>query len=590
MPRLIVNGSSKNGDFGRHFFFPERPLAIDMLELLALGCIALAWLIPNHYAPWTTFYNDGAAFCGLLLLVLSCRRRLWCERGPTAGRVVLLVGAIPFLQWALGILYYSGDAWVSTLYLAAFSAAIMTGSAWAASDARSSAARLCGTVLFGALVSSLIAVMQVLRRADWGIWLVEIGPGGLPVGNLGHWNVLASLIGVGAGSLLLLYERRRIPPLAASALLVVLLLGLGATQSRTALAFGPVVLGGMLLARRRSMVLRTPLLVVVLAIVLHWTLATGFASLQETLLLQAPLSIGTRGLSTPRWKMWGMLIDAATRAPWVGYGWLQVGAAELSVVNKFPPIEELWLQGHNILLELILWCGIPLGLLLGGTLVYWYVSRALRIRTLESLAAMLCLVILGVHSLLEFPFQFAYFLIPAGLWIGQIERAVAAPTGARAPSPQLWTALPVALALIVALGIAKDYPAIEEDFRLARFQGLRIGEPASRDTTPNAFFLSSLTGFLHAARIAPAPQMGDSTLAAIEASTKRYPYAVSLSRSAVALALNGRQAEARERFLSIRKMFGPAIYSRLKADLVETGAGGQSPALSELAGSLPLRD
>jgi amino acid transporter len=101
-------------------------------------------------------------------------------------------------------------------------------------------------------------------------------------------------------------------------------------------------------------------------------------ALMPVLLLQwfqaAPDTMATRGLHTPRYQMWQMLLEAVQLVPWHGYGWLQVGAAELAVVDRHPPIGELWLQGHNIFVELVVWCGWPLGLALGAALVFCVAS------------------------------------------------------------------------------------------------------------------------------------------------------------------------------------------------------------------------
>ena len=49
-------------------------------------------------------------------------------------------------------------------------------------------------------------------------------------------------------------------------------------------------------------------------------------------------------------------------------------------------------------------------------------SRAWRIGSVESAAGMLVIGFIGVHSLVELPHHYLYFLIPAGLWAGIVER------------------------------------------------------------------------------------------------------------------------------------------------------------------------
>ena len=193
--------------------------------------------------------------------------------------------------------------------------------------------------------------------------------------------------------------------------------------------------------------------------------------------------------------MWRELLAAVNLVPWQGYGWLQVGAAELAVVDRYPPIHELWLQGHNIFVEFIVWCGWPLGLLLGVSLIYWFLSRALRVRTLEGAIGMLVVSFVGLHALFESPHHFLYFLIPVGLWAGIVEREQG-----RAVLGSGHGCCSAALAAVVFVSIAWDYPAMEDDFRLVRVQTARIGNVHASRPAPHAPMMSSLTGFLRFAR------------------------------------------------------------------------------------------
>jgi hypothetical protein len=223
--------------------------------------------------------------------------------------------------------------------------------------------------------------------------------------------------------------------------------------------------------------------------------------------------------------------------------------------------------------------------LLCAALVYWYGSRLRRIRTVEAMLGMLVISIVGVHSLLELPHHYAYFLVPAGLWAGVVEREIGATT---IGSARLMT-VPVLAALAVFVAMAFEYPAVEADFTLVRFEHARVGELRATVPAPDAPLLSSLTAFLRVARTEPVLGMSDSELREIAESTKRYPYALSLSRYAAALALNGRLEDARRTFVKIRYIYGDRAYVRLREDLHEQVAQGKS-GLAELENTLPPVD
>jgi len=229
----------------------------------------------------------------------------------------------------------------------------------------------------------------------------------------------------------------------------------------------------------------------------------------------------------------------------------------------------------------VVWCGFPLGIALSALVVWWYASRVLTVRTPEAVIAMLALSIAGLHAMLELPHHYLYFLIPAGLWIGSIEaqRAAWRPLGARANV--VLFGVPMALALAMAV----EYPALEDDFRLVRFESLRIGTIRASQPAPDAPLMSSLTSFLAFSRSTPTAGMDPEHLARMQAITERYPYAPSLSRLATAWALNGRLDDATALFLKIRQIHGRPTYLRMKRGLHEQLQ--EQPALEELYRRLP---
>lgn len=553
-----------------------------MLELLATISLGLAWLVPNHYVPWVSFYNESMAAVALILFVLAVRRRWLQLRSPTVAWVVFFSAAIPVLQWQFGLLDFSGDAWVATLYLSGFATAIVAGHALAAADSRGTAAMLSGALLGGSLISAVLGLTQALQIGGFGIWVLDATPGMRAYANLAQPNNLATLIGMGAVALLLLREQSRLSSRVCALVLAVLVVGISLTQSRTALLFGPLIWVALRAARRRGTPFKTRQATVVVATALHWLLTWGWPALQKALMLDAAVSLGTRGAESVRFQMWPILIAALGESPWHGFGWLQVGAAELSVVDRYPPVGELWLHGHNLLLELLLWCGYPLGLLLCGLVLYWAVSRWIRVVTLEAVIGAMLIGVFGLHAMLELPYHYAYFLIPVGLWIGLIEASL----DTRGLLPVKWNLLPPALGLVLLLGIWKDYPSVEEDFRVMRFETLGIGTARAAQPAPDAPFLSSLTSFLRFTRIAPTPGMSSAELARMEAVVKRYPYPAVMFRVASAWALNGRLADARQLFIKIRHIYDESTYRKMRSALHERVVAGEA-GLMALEHALP---
>lgn len=554
---------------------------MQMLELFALVCLAAAWSVPNHYFPWTSFYNDSAAGAALMLLAISQLRRLFASPYPRVAWVVVAVAFIPAIQWLVGILHFSGDVWVSVLYVGALALAIAVGHAWAGAGAAIAARRLAWTMLLGGLLASVIAVLQGLDMAQLGIWAVEGPPLGRPGANLAQPNNLATLLGVSCVCLWLLYEQRRLSGAASCALFAFLFAALAMTQSRTSLLFGPIALIGWAILRRR-VPLRASAVAMTAATATYWVMAWGWPKVQAALLLRGADSIASRGVESPRLKMWGLLLDAVSQRPWSGYGWLQVGAAQLQVADRHPQMGEMWLQAHDLFLDLVVWCGYPIGLLLSAMILGWFASRTLRVRSLEGGIAMLAVAVVGTHALLELPHHYLYFLVPTGLWIGVAERE----SGALTALPTYFNWIPAALVIGIAAMVWRDYEAVEDDFRLIRFESLRIGSVRATQPAPDAPALSALTAFLRVSRTSPRAGMSPAELADFEAVARRFPYAPSISRYAMALALNGRLADATVLYESIRRIHGEKTYRGQREELRGRVEGGEV-GLAELDRALP---
>ena len=240
------------------------------------------------------------------------------------------------------------------------------------------------------------------------------------------------------------------------------------------------------------MALRTTRWAVVAWTVAHGCLALVWPAVQKAVLADGAATLPQLGLQTKRVDMWPVLFDALSTSPWLGFGWLQTGEAQLSAVARHPAIFELWMHGHNLFLDLLVYAGYPIGLLLSALIVYWFASRWLKVRSPEAVIGMLVVSVVGTHAMLELPHHYAYFLIPVGLWIGHVELEAS-------PAPARPNHLPMAVAMLAAAMLVATwwkYPQVEEDFRLARFEHRRIGTVKAERPAPDAPLLSSLTAFL----------------------------------------------------------------------------------------------
>ncbi len=558
-----------------------------VLELFGLILIGVAWLVTDHYLPWLCAYNDSVAAVALLCLLAPTVSRLRSSQPrqvPMVFWALVAVACIPWLQWAGGQLAFFDDATLGSVYVLGLALAVLCGFEWAHRDGPGSAIRMATVLLVGAAVSAVIALMQALELGTLGIWTLPLNAGGRAGANLAQPNNLATLLSLGALALLLLRERGHLGWCASGSLLLLLLLGAAATQSRTAMLFSPAIVACVWLARRRGVPMRTAPWVIAVGGAAHWLMVWAWPPVQQAMLLQGAVSLAERRVDAGRLQAWAMFWDALSTSPWLGFGWLQTASAQLAVAEHHPPLHGVWLQAHNVFLELLLWCGHPLGLLLCALIAYWYTSRLRRAPSIEAVTGMLMVTIFGIHSLLELPYHYAFFLIPVGWWVGRVEHDV----GAGVVRGANWRWLPLGLGVVMVAFLLRDYPSVEESYRRTQFEVQRIGPPYAGELVPDAPFLPSLTTALHWVRTPAVAGMSAQELASLEDSTKRFVYPASMVKLAYAWALNGRLPQAVQMFEKIYFVHGLPAYQRALAELHARVQAGDT-ALAALEAGCPTQ-
>ena len=126
--------------------------------------LALAWLLPNHYYPWATFHTD--AWVAVMLAIAAVATFI---RGSALVNwhglpfVMALLAVVPFFQFWMGILHFSGSAWVCTLYVLGLLLALLSGSRWEAGIPGKAADGLFMAIGIAALVSVGLQLLSLIH-------------------------------------------------------------------------------------------------------------------------------------------------------------------------------------------------------------------------------------------------------------------------------------------------------------------------------------------------------------------------------------------------------------------------------------------
>lgn len=529
-----------------------------ILSFIAVILIIASWLAPNHYLPWLASHSDFLAYLSLIFAILAVALNLKLIKFNKINLFFILIALIPIIQFATGKIYFFGDAFIASIYIIGFFTAITLGNNITNYQIEHSKIYelLYGAILFSGVISIYIALEQWLLLANGGIWIADLPPNARPFGNFAQPNTFATFLCMGLMSSIYFYEKNYTNNISTIFIVVFMIFGIALAQSRTSWIF---VLGFLLFWHLKGRYLNMKL---------KSTNVYIFLTIYILLIATIPYianSIGVTSIDTAftrassglkRIPMWHQMIVAIKNEPWVGYGWNQVSIAQLNTTIEQPHDE--WIEhSHNILLDLLIWNGIPIGMCIIGFLFFWsylLIKLCTNAETFIILAIALCVI---THSIFEYPLDYAFFLLPFGFLLGLAQ--------AQDKSlkelyiSKVYINLFMILSTLIYIWVYREYRVIERDFQLLRFELANIGTLHSDKSAPNIVLLTQLREQIRFLRTQPRNGMSFEELEWMRKIAYRYATQGALFRYAQALALNGDLVLAKKQLLIIEKLHGQKI-------------------------------
>ena len=530
-----------------------------MLKLLLLLLIFLgmgfAWLNPNHIFPWLTSHSEFSIFFSLICLgiyTLIIKKQLIIQK---QNLWLLLLAFIPLGQYWLGKIFFLGDAILSCLYVLAFLFAISLGNTLCRNieDKRKIFTLFSYVVVFCCLISVYIAMLQWLLIHRYGILMAELPPGARPFANFAQPNTLATFLIIGIMSTIYLYENKILSKYVGAILTCLLILGITLTQSRTPWVYTLVFLIWWFW-KANLIQLRTKTSGIVCGCVwyiLCLTLLPIFSNWLGVAVIEDAYTRASSGFA--RLNMWQQMLVAIKNEPWFGYGWNQVSVAQVQNTLEFSHYE--WTEhAHNFILDLFIWNGIPLGTLILITLVWWLVRFITLSNTKENFLILSMIGAVLVHAMLEFPLEYAFFLLPVGFLFGLVQSDKQ--NANYFSIPLLGFTCIIVISISLYGWIWQEYRTIEKDIELARFEALNIGTLHSENKAPNIIILTQLREQIGLMRTQPKANMSNDEIDGMRKIAYRHASSPALYRYSQVLALNGYKMEAKKHLLILEKLHG----------------------------------
>lgn len=563
----------KNAPQGRFSLADSIPGVIGLLFLLG-------WLTTSHISPWVSWHAELPVFIAAFALawmgILKAARH---GSGlvfalPPATWPLLVMSVCALIQYLLGQIVFIGVAFTALLYLLMALISICLGATTStfSQDAASTPARssqvdlwLAGTLLLVALLSVGVGLSQVLQISNDATWILRTTDTSRAAGNVGQPNHLATLLVMAMASGVYLYSIGRVGRGVLMLSISFILLALVATGSRSGMLGltllvlwwlwkQPVVTPGL------PRWFGIPFAIGFVAIQLLWA---KFLSAYD-IVGQSGAARLAEGVADPRLTIWPQLLEAAGQRPWLGWGIRNTAEAHATVVHAYGHSLPVT-YSHNLVIDLAIWVGFPLASLTTVAALYWLWIRARTIAGPKTWFGLAVAIPLGVHSMFEFPYAYAYLLAPAMVGIGIVEGA------ARTSYPVNFAVRPFAALLAVLTAGAAwsvvEYLRAEEDFHLARFEMLRIGPEGQADNPAKLYLLTQLRAVNEAGRLQPGPGMRHEEIETLRRVADHSAWSGARYRYAVALALNGKASEASRQMQILQAQHGLELHDKLKRQL-----------------------
>lgn len=447
-------------------FSYQRHLQCSLFLVGAMAC--LPFLNPHHYNPIPSFYAEWwAGLLGLLASSLFLREPARQDlRLPLGALIPFALIALFLFQLVAGKVHFLHQGLLFCLYLIWACLMLLLGRVLVR---EASLERLAQTLSIGFLCGGLMSLLIVglqLYRPDWlGLEFIFPTRNGQVFANLGQRNQFADYLWLGVLSAIYLQARQRLRPW--QFLLVAIPLALCAvfTASRSVYLYiaATAILSFPMGYRQSDFASIRKGTGWVIAVALLVEIAKHFGDIGDMVMITAGerLYSDPGGIST-RFALWQIAWNSFLQAPLLGVGlggfsWQTFVLADSVPPGSLPGAAE---HAHNLFAQLLAEFGIAslLTLMLVGVALWReFRKQAWGHGHWWGLAA---ITIIGLHSQLEYPLWYAFFLGPMAILLGAL-----------APRPisiDLGKLGPRAMALLLLAGIwimgnlYRDYSLLED--------------------------------------------------------------------------------------------------------------------------------
>jgi len=400
--------------------------------ILAGLMFVVPFLQPYHIYPLTSFYNEWLAFAlGLAAALLLAKKECAAELAlPAVALAPLGLLIVLALQAALGRVTYLEQASTAAFYSVWALLLMLLGAALRRELGLTALAEtLAWCLVVGGAMNAAIGVLQHFQIHTPFDFLVSRKTAQAVFGDLAQPNHFADYMALALASAAYLYAREKLPGVLAVVLVSIFLPVLALTGSRSPWLYLSlfVVLTAVFsrycrAAAGRRLVLFVMWLTPGFALA-QWVVTLSFFQppQQEMLVTSAQRLFEVASGIAVRWQLYREAWAIFLNAPLLGAGFGQFAWHHFEYQALFGGVagaQAPFNNAHNIVLHLLAETGIAGTLPVLAAAGIWLTGLRRETLDLQHWWLLAVLGVVGIHSMLEFPLWYSYFLGPVALLLG----------------------------------------------------------------------------------------------------------------------------------------------------------------------------
>lgn len=398
-----------------------------ILALLGLLCL-MPFIQPFHEAPISSLFSEWLAFLLLwaaLLIASFHGKGISQPIMPKVALVGILLIVFAAIQFAIRPPEYAQQIALPICYFISFFGAIQLGYWLRQRDlVTRSILWVAGFFVFGAAYTVAVQFLQLSWPGYSHMpFMMSRLAGHNPYGNIGQTNHVASYLAIGWASANYLLSRRVIRLRFYLPFSFLLFAGLVLTGQRSGFIyvvclsllfwyFSAIANSDGILRRRSLWICGMPLIY----LLLNYLLPVIFGNSGSNFISASQrLNSGWEDRLNLLKIGWSLFSEA----PWFGIGWGKLASYQFLRADVLPTMPAN--NVHNIVVQLFAETGILFAVTVIAIVLLW-LSRFIKFPpSREKQFVMGVVVIVGLHSLVEYPLWYAYFLLPIGVLAGMFE-------------------------------------------------------------------------------------------------------------------------------------------------------------------------